>query len=373
MPYLIVDCNNFYVACERAFDARLVGRPVVVLSNNDGCFISRSPEAKAVGIKMGAPAFQSRALFRRHGVAVLSSNYTLYADMSHRVMEMLNRFTDNLEVYSIDEAFLETSLSPRESVRMAREIRQLILQWTGIPVSVGVAGTKTLAKLINHLAKREPERGGIACFETEAFPDQVLAATEIEDIWGIGSRLGVRLRRCGIENALQLRQAPSPWVRQHLTITGARLQQELRGISCIPLGSISAKKTITCSRSFGRLVWDISELRGAITCFVDSAAEKLRRQQSAVGLLQVFLRTDKHRTDLLSSWFRQQPLFPSQALIRQNWLPSHIAYWKVFIHPVTATQKWASCSAIWYPNQNDNLRFLIRMPTTLLNESVSIA
>ena len=133
MPYLIVDCNNFYVACKRAFDARLVGRPVVVLSNNDGCVISRSPEAKAVGIKMGAPAFQSRALFRRHGVAVLSSNYTLYADMSHRVMEMLNRFTDNLEVYSIDEAFLETSLSPRESVRMAREIRQLILQWTGIP------------------------------------------------------------------------------------------------------------------------------------------------------------------------------------------------------------------------------------------------
>ena len=133
MPYLIVDCNNFKVACERAFDARLVGRPVVVLSNNDGCVISRSPEAKAVGIKMGAPAFQSRALFRRHGVAVLSSNYTLYADMSHRVMEMLNRFTDNLEVYSIDEAFLETSLSPHESVRMAREIRQLILQWTGIP------------------------------------------------------------------------------------------------------------------------------------------------------------------------------------------------------------------------------------------------
>lgn len=298
MSYLIVDCNNFYVACERAFDAGLLGRPVVVLSNNDGCVISRSAEARAIGIKMGAPAFQWQGVFRQHNVAALSSNYTLYADMSHRVMETLSRFTDDLEVYSIDEAFLEMPLSPPESLLLAREIRQLVLRWTGIPVSIGVAPTKTLAKLVNHLAKREPARGGVASFETELFPDQILAATAVEDVWGIGHRSGERLRRCGIENALQLCHAPPSWVRRHLTITGLRTQQELGGLSCVPLDSVPAKKTIACSRSFGRLVWDLSELREAVATFTEASAIKLRQQRSAAGLIQVFLRTDKHRGDL---------------------------------------------------------------------------
>ncbi len=298
MSYLIVDCNNFYVACERTFDARLVGRPVVVLSNNDGCVISRSGEAKAIGIKVGAPAFQWREMFQQNNVAVLSSNYTLYADMSHRVMETLRRFTDDLEVYSIDEAFLQMALSPKECVGLAGEIRRMVLRWTGIPVSIGIAPTKTLAKLANQLAKREPIREGVASFEAEPFPDQMLAATAVEEIWGIGFRLGERLRRAGVENALQLRHAPSPWVRRCLTVTGLRTQQELRGISCIPLESVPAKRTITCSRSFGRLVWDLPDLREVVATFVDAAASKLRHQRSAAGVIQVYLRTDNHRRDL---------------------------------------------------------------------------
>ncbi|MBC8101335.1 MAG: Y-family DNA polymerase [Cytophagales bacterium] len=298
MPYLIVDCNNFYVACERAFDARLVGRPVVVLSNNDGCVISRSPEAKTMGIPMGAPAFQWRRVFQQGNVAVLSSNYTLYADMSHRVMDTLSRFTDCLEIYSIDEAFLEMSLSASEAVHAARDLRQTVRQWTGISVSVGLAPTKTLAKLANHQAKQEPSRGGVFCFVSEPFPDQLLASTEVEAIWGIGRRLGARLRQQGVENALALRQASPSWVRRYLTVTGLRTQMELRGISCISLESVPAKRTITCSRSFGHLVWELADLRAAVAWFVDHAARKLRRQHSATGLIQVFLRTDKHRTDL---------------------------------------------------------------------------
>lgn len=305
MAFLIVDCNNFYVACERAFDASLVGRPVVVLSNNDGCIISRSREAKAVGIPMGAPAFQCRHAFAAHNVAVLSSNYALYGDMSQRVMETLARFTDDLETYSIDEAFLrldapaqgETAASWQGAVRLAGEIRQTVRRWTGITVSVGVASTRTLAKLANHRAKADPAQRGVFCFDTAPFPEQLLAATEVEEVWGIGRRRGEALRQHGITTALALRQASPAWVRRRFTVTGHRTQMELRGIPCISLETATTRQSITCSRSFGRPVTALAELREAVTCFVERAAEKLRGQGSAARVVHVYLRASRGGAD----------------------------------------------------------------------------
>ena len=234
--FALVDCNNFYASCERVFNPRLEGQPIVVLSNNDGCVVARSNEAKALGIGMGVPEFQIRPLLRAHHVQVFSSNYTLYGDMSQRVMETVEQFCPESEIYSIDEAFLSLSgFTARNLTEYGRIIRATVKQWTGIPVSVGIAETKTLAKIANRVAKRTPDTGGV--FDLLACPDRdaLLGRMAVEDVWGIGPNHARVLKQYGMTTALQLREANDQWIRKHMGIVGLRLVQELRGVSCLPL------------------------------------------------------------------------------------------------------------------------------------------
>jgi DNA polymerase V len=300
MPYVIVDCNNFFVSCERVFDARLVGRPTVVLSNNDGCVISRSQEAKEIGIKMGEPEFQCREKIRRHNVAVLSGNFSLYGDMSQRVMNTLAAFSDDMEIYSIDEAFLLVPPERRSGDHDAvtAEIQRRVQRWTGIPVSVGVAPTKTLAKIANGLAKTRPELQRAVRLDAGGDIDALLGSLPVEAVWGIGRRSGAALRSQGIRTALALKQAEIFRIRRLLGVTGLRTQMELAGTSCLELEGGATRKMVLCSRSFGRGVTRLDDLREAVALYVTRAAEKLRRQGSAAGMMQVFVRTNRHRDDL---------------------------------------------------------------------------
>ena len=294
----LVDCNNFYVSCERVFDARLRGRPVVVLSNNDGCVVARSEEAKALGIEMGAPAFQCEALFRRHGVETYSSNYELYGDMSRRVMDTLSRFASEMEVYSIDESFLALDSADSESAaRHAREIRRVVRKWTGIPVSIGIAPTKTLAKVANGAAKRDRALRGVLAVRPGEPLDRLLGDLDVEKVWGIGAARTRLLRAHGLTTARHLRNAPDRWVRKHLTVTGLRTTYELRGIPCLPLGTAPApKKNIASSRSFSRPVMALGELKEAVACYVSRAAEKLRSQGSVCGVVEVSIQTSPFKS-----------------------------------------------------------------------------
>lgn len=295
----LVDCNNFYVSCQRSFDPSLMGKPVVVLSNNDGCVIARSNEAKALGVKMGVPYFQLQDLLKQHPIRVFSSNYTLYGDMSARVMATLGRFVEEVDIYSIDEAFL--NLAGYDSVyadpmALARQLRETVLQWTRIPVSVGIAPTKTLCKVANYLAKRQPEHGGIVWLDTDAAIADALADFDIGELWGVGARYAGMLRRQGIRTAGQLRNAPDDWIAHHMTVNGLRLAYELRGMPCNMLElSPKPKKAICTAPSFGQLIPDADTLRQAVTTHVGRAAEKLRRQGSAAGTITVFLHTNRFR------------------------------------------------------------------------------
>ena len=249
--FALVDCNNFYASCERVFQPRLNGRPVIVLSNNDGCVIARSNEAKALGIEMGRPYFEIREMVRRHGIAVFSSNYTLYGDMSARVMDTLRGYTSDVEVYSIDEAFCDLSGFVQGGLEEhGRLLRQKVKQWTGIPVSVGIAATKTLAKAANKIAKKE---GGVLVLDRPEAVEAALSRLDVEDVWGIGRQWGALLRGEGIVTALDLRNASDRWIRKHLHVVGLRTVHELRGMSCIPLEEApKPKQSIIVSRSFGR-------------------------------------------------------------------------------------------------------------------------
>jgi len=293
----LVDCNNFYASCERVFDARLVGRPVVVLSNNDGNIVARSNEIKALGIENGSTLFKVRPLLEAHGAAILSSNYELYGDMSARVMTVLSDFTYEVEHYSIDEAFLGLQVSPRESfTKIGREIRSRVLRHTGIPVSVGIAETKTLAKIANHHAKRSSKADGVLDMVGSPYRDIALARVPVKDVWGVGPQYSKMLREQGIETALDLRDAPDDWVRERMTVVGLRTVTELRGTPCIPLEITPPnKKLITCSRSFGAATSSLDELRAAIAFYTARAAEKLRRQKLAAGTITVFIETDRFR------------------------------------------------------------------------------
>jgi DNA polymerase V len=293
----LVDCNSFYCSCERVFDPTLVGRPVVVLSNNDGNIIARTSEAKALGIAMGAPAFQIRDLIERHGVIVRSSNYELYGDMSARVMDCLSDFTDELETYSIDEAFLRVYVGAKGSFAdLGQEIRGRVLKHTGIPVSVGMAETKTLAKVANYHAKRSEKAAGVLSLVRPTYKDLALARLPVDEVWGVGPRYTEMLRRHGIETALDLRDAPDDWVRERMTVVGLRTVTELRGTPCIPLEVTPPnKKLITVSRSFGAATASLDELRAAIAFYTARAAEKLRRQKLAAGAITVFIETDRFK------------------------------------------------------------------------------
>lgn len=295
----LIDANNFYCSCERVFAARLHGRPVIVLSNNDGCIIARSEEAKALGLKMGTPVFEVRELIERHGVEVFSSNYELYGDISARLMEVLHDFSPEVEHYSIDEAFLrleETRSSTLDA--LGREIRARVRRLTGIPVSIGIAETKTLAKIASYHAKRSKKARGVLDLTRSAYQERALGLTPVEEVWGIGPRYGELLRGSGIMTALALRDAADSWVRQHLTVVGLRTVHELRGIACLDLEIVpAARKSVTVSRSFGTEVESLSELRAAVAFYVSRAAEKLRREGLAAGMITVFIETNRFKEE----------------------------------------------------------------------------
>lgn len=295
--FALVDCNNFYASCERVFHPRLEGHPVVVLSNNDGCVVARSNEAKALGIGMGVPEFQIRPLLRRHRVHVLSSNYALYGDMSQRVMETLEQFCPDLEIYSIDEAFLGLSgFTSRNLTDYGQRIRSTVKQWTGIPVSVGMAETKTLAKIANRIAKRTPDTSGV--FDLLACPDRdrLLGRVPVEEVWGIGANHARFLHQHGITTALQLRHANDQFIRKQMGVVGLRLVMELRGVSCLELEQCpSPKQSITCSRAFGKSVTTLDEMEEAVSSYVERAAEKLRTERLAVTTMTVFLKTNEFK------------------------------------------------------------------------------
>lgn len=296
--YFLVDCNNFYVSCERVFAPGLRERPVVVLSNNDGNVVALSNEVKEMGLPFGAPFFKVKELIRKEGVAVFSSNYTLYGDMSRRVMDCLGPFAPEMEIYSIDEAFLSMRGVAGDPVAYGRRIRETVRQWTGIPVTIGIAPTKTLAKLASRIGKKERSCLGVFDLTDAGRADRALGATGAGDVWGVGRQYAELLRRNGILTARQLRDAPDRWVRRHMTVTGLRTVWELRGVPCIPLDELPApKKGIVSSRSFGRTVERPEELREAVSAYTARAAEKLRAQKSVAGSITVFLSTNRFRED----------------------------------------------------------------------------
>ncbi len=295
--FALVDCNNFYASCERVFNPQLNGQPIVVLSNNDGCVVARSNEAKALGIGMGIPEFQIRPLLRAHRVQVFSSNYTLYGDMSQRVMETLEQFCSDLEVYSIDEAFLSfAGFERRNLTDYARQIRRTVKQWTGIPVSVGIAETKTLAKLANRVAKRTPNTGGVCNLLACPDRDALVGRMPVADVWGIGPNHARLLKQHGITTAGQLAEADDQWIRKRMGIAGLRLVMELRGVSCLELEQCpSPKQSLTCSRAFGTLIYTLAEMEEAISVYTSRVAEKLRRGRLAATVLTVSLTTNEFK------------------------------------------------------------------------------
>lgn len=298
--YALIDCNNFYASCERVFDPDLRGKPIAILSNNDGCIIARSDEAKAAGVEMGVPAFKVQDLLKEKQIVVKSSNYALYGDMSRRVMETLRYLTPDVEPYSIDEAFMEfPKLIADDLNSFGHKIKSTVKQWTGLPVSIGIASSKTLAKIANETAKSHPKYNGVLNLVENPRVDDILKKTELTDIWGIGSGLSQRLFKEGIQNGLQLKQQISrrEWVRNRLNVTGLRTVMELNGDPCLEVENVSdPRKGIMTSRSFGKAVTDPEDLSEAIAQFISIAAEKLRAQNSVTSLLHITLRTNKYST-----------------------------------------------------------------------------
>jgi DNA polymerase V len=286
----LCDCNNFYVSCERVFNPKLEGRPLVVLSNNDGCVVARSNEAKRLGIPMGEPFFRVRHLLSQ-GLAALSSNYPLYADMSARVMSVLEQFSPEVECYSIDEAFVDLSgISDQRLDSHLRAMRETVRKWTGIPISVGAASTKTLAKLAGEKAKKDPVANGVRCLSDGPDLDLTLSETPVGDVWGIGSKSREKLEKRGIRNAKMLRDADDDLVRKLLSVTGLRTAWELRGIPCVET-SADTPKSICSSRSFAHAVIRIEDLRSAVAMHVANAAARLRSNHLKTGTINVFIST----------------------------------------------------------------------------------
>ena len=297
--FALVDCNNFYASCERVFNPKAWNRPVAILSNNDGCVVARSDEVKALGISAGTPFFKCRNQIQKHNIAVFSSNYTLYGDMSQRVMEALQQFTPDLEIYSIDEAFLSLSGFEHQNLdQYGLKIKKTVEQWTGIPVSVGIAATKTLAKIATRIAKKEKCFNGFYNLLNASQLDDILGEVPIEKIWGIGRRSAIKLKIHQIYNAKQFKYANPKWVKKHFTVVGLRTQQELWEISCIPLDQFPPpKKQIVCSRSFGHPVTSLQELREAVSAYTCQVAVRLRKQKSVAQVLQVYITTNRFKRD----------------------------------------------------------------------------
>jgi len=298
--YALVDCNNFFVSCERVFDSRLEGKPVIVLSNNDGCAIARSNEAKALGIGMGANFFEIEDIVKKHNVQVFSTNFVLYADMSLRVKGLLSRFCPAIEDYSIDESFLDFSGFDLYNLKeYCTEIAQTIKQGTGIPVSVGVAPTKTLSKVANKFAKKYPGYESVCVIDTDEKRIKALQKVEIGDVWGIGRQYTKRLTALGIKTAYDFTQLPQAFIRKNMTVVGERTWSELRGVPCIDMEYVTPpKQSIMVSRSFGKMVDDYTTLSEAVATYTSMAAAKLRKQKSCAKAMLVFIDSNPFREDL---------------------------------------------------------------------------
>jgi DNA polymerase V len=295
----LIDCNNFYVSCERVFRPDLEGVPVIVLSNNDGCAVARSAEAKALGIKMGDPEFKIRDLIRRENVRVFSSNYALYGDLSRRVGDTLSSMVPTVETYSIDESFLNLGeFNDREVEPLARELRERVLRWVGIPTCVGIAPTKTLAKVGNFIAKKRPQFAGVCDLRSAAVRSELLPTVPVEEVWGIGGASAAKLAKLGIHTAADLAALEPDDARALMTVTGGRTVYELRGISCMPLELVEpTRKGIAVTRSFGKPVTEWSEMREALASYATRAAEKMRRYKVAADNLFVFMHTNTFNND----------------------------------------------------------------------------
>ena len=290
----LIDCNSFYASCERIFNPKLLGKPIVVLSNNDGCIITRSAEAKALGIKMGEPYFKAKKIIEKNNVKVFSSNYSLYGDISQRVMEILLGFSPEVEIYSIDEAFLNfKGFKNHELLTYCKHIRQTIKQWVGIPVSIGVGSTKTLSKIANHLAKKEADYEGICILKSDEKIEEALNRIEIGDVWGIGRRLSKFLRNYEVRTAKQFAFLDRRWIRKNMGVVGEKIQLELCGVSCLDLELLpSPKKSCCVSRSFSRPIEKIEELQESIANYGSRVAEKIREEGLIAQSMSIFVLTN---------------------------------------------------------------------------------
>ncbi len=307
----LVDCNNFFVSCERVFQPRLENKPVVVLSNNDGCVVSRSQEVKNLGMKMAVPWYQMKDMARRHSIVAFSSNYSLYADISNRVMSLLAQFSPEQEVYSIDESFLDLTGISADHTQYAQRIRETIRRCIGIPVCIGIAPSKTLAKLANHVAKKNARFGGICDFNAlnESGLDSLLASIDVREVWGVGWRSTGKLNEMGIRSVLDLKRTPPKRLREKFSVVQERIVAELNGVACLELDDVVLdKQQIICSRSFGRSTSRLSDLEQAVTAYTTRAAEKLRQQHSLASAIQVYIRTSPHKAR--DKQYRQAILVP---------------------------------------------------------------
>tara|TARA_Y100000590_G_scaffold288092_1_gene324379 strand:- start:2443 stop:3723 length:1281 start_codon:yes stop_codon:yes gene_type:complete len=293
----LVDCNSFYVSCERLFNPSIIKKPVVVLSNNDGCVISRSMEAKALGIKMGEPYFKVKQIVEKNNVKIFSSNYSLYGDVSRRVMKTLKKFSPQIEIYSIDEAFLNLSLIKDEDlIEYGNEIRKTVLKWTGIPTSIGIATTKTLSKAANHVAKKE--KSGVICLINSKKINEVLSNINISDVWGVGRQLTKFYVKNGIHTAYHLKNMHNNWIKKNTSVLGSRTAMELKGIACVSLEIHQEKRKNCCvSRSFGRKVTKFQELSESISTHCLNAAEKIRLDNQTAKKITVFIRTSPFQSN----------------------------------------------------------------------------
>lgn len=323
--FALVDCNNFYASCERVFNPKWKNRPIVVLSNNDGCIVARSNEAKALGIPMGAPLFQYKDLMKAHDVIICSSNYTLYGEMSARVMQTLKTFSADMQIYSVDEAFL--ALQGENLMDQGLKIRETVLKWTGIPVSVGIAKTKTLSKVANDYAKKNKSSQGVFILQGREQIDSILDHLPVTDIWGIGGRLGKKLNILGISTAKQFRDADDTLIKKHLSVVGLRTAMELREINCLPLNEVPApNKSITCSRAFGRPIESFEKICEAVASYAANAAEKIRSQGSVASEMTVFVEFHPFRRDVPNSLY-SKIIFPEPT----NYTPHLISYAKTVL------------------------------------------
>lgn len=298
--YALIDCNNFYASCERVFRPELRGKPIVVLSNNDGCVIARSNEAKDLGVPMGALAFEYESLFIEKQIHVFSANFALYGDLSNRVMSILQEYTPEIEIYSIDEAFLKfEGFKFIDLQTYCDEIRERVFMGTGIPISIGIASSKALSKVANRIAKKYPiHTGGCYIIDSEEKRMKALKWLKIGDVWGIGRQHEKSLIKIGVNTAYDLTQMNDSWVQQNLSIVGLRLKKDLLGIPSIQMDDVKPKKNIATTRSFERNLTELSDIKERITTFAVSCAEKLRKQQSECNAIMVFIHTNFHRKDL---------------------------------------------------------------------------